>query len=194
MKHLKKYKIFENLSVEDLLSKESKNIEDIFFDLSMIMTDWEDQGIETEYKLITDPRDSITYRVAEYNNGIEFITYISSSREENVIESLEKSGYWYSLSFGFDIYKIAKIIKNFDSITDSLTDIDFNDPGIMKYSTKLKECYDEVYNRILTVFNPKDTYREVFNALEGKWYKIHDKSWMINNYKLHFKYEITFKI
>ena len=193
MKYLKRYKLFENY-FDDFKNKELDKIESVFQDLSDMMVDWEDQGIETEYKLITNPREYLTYVIAKYNNEIEFHKYTYKNLEKNAIKSLDKGGYWYKLTFGFDIYQIAKIIKNFDSITDSLTDIDYDDSDIIEYSTKLKECYDEVYNRILVVFKPKDTYRKVFNQLEGCWYRINDKSWIINNYKLHFKYEITFKI
>ena len=184
MKYLKKYKLFENyLDIDYFKNQELDKIKSVFQDLSDMMVDWEDQGIETEYKLITDPREYLTYIIAEYNNEIEFKTYTSKNLEKNAIESLDKGGYWYKLTFGFDIFKIK-----------GTQDIHFGKPDIMEYSAKLKECYDEVYNRILVVFKPKDTYRKVFNNLEGNWYRINDKSWIINNYKSHFKYEITFKI
>lgn len=184
MRYLKRYKLFENyLNIDDFKEKESDKIENVFQDLSDIMVNWEDQGIETKYKLITNPREYLTYIIAEFNDEIEFKTYTSKDLEKNLIESLDKGEFWYKLSFGFDIYNIKGTM-----------DIDFDKPDIIEYPTKLKECYDEVYNRILVAFNPKDIHTEVFNPSEINWYKIHDHSNLKNNYKYNFKYEITFKI
>ena len=133
-----------------------------------MMIDWEDQGIETEYKLITDPREYLEYIIAEYNNynnELKFHNYNSENFKIASLKSLNKDGYWYKLIFGFNIFKIK-----------GTQNIQFDSPDVIKYSTKLKECYDEVYNRILTAFNPKDKQRSVFNTLDGEWYKINKKS------------------